>query len=76
MSIDLIISLYTDENGQDRFRVDHPVNGDDIESPALVDVTDQFDLSVITMPNGQLGFCVFKKQPQPELSCLDSPTEF
>jgi len=72
MSIDLIISLYTDQDGQDRFRVDHPVSEEE-----TVEVTDQFDVSVITMPNGQLGFAVFKKQFQPTPSgCLDGPTEF
>ena len=73
MSIDvsLMITLYTDPDGQDRFKVVHPTEDD------MVDVTDQFDMSVITMPDGQLGFAVFKKQFQPTPSgCLDGPTEF
>lgn len=56
MSIDLIITLYTDENGQDRFKVVHPVTEKD-----LVDVTDQFELHTITTPSGEIGFTVFKK---------------
>ncbi len=63
MSIDLIITLYTDQDGNDRFRADHPVeNGDDIASPALVDVTDQFNLTTIAKEDGTVGFCVFKKE--------------
>ena len=66
VSIDLMITLYTDQEGQDRFKVVHPTEDD------MVDVTDQFDMSVITMPNGQLGFCIFKQQ---QLGCLDGPTD-
>lgn len=74
MSIDLILTLFTDADGNDKFRVDYPVNGDDIDSPALVDVTDQFDLTTIAKPDGTIGFCIFKKQPAP-LGCLDGPAQ-
>jgi len=68
MTIDLIITLYTDQDGQDRFKATYPVTEDE-----LVDVTEQFELTTIQKENGEVGFCVFKKQAP--LSCLDGPTD-
>lgn len=70
MSIDLIVTLWTDGDGNDRFMVQHPVTVDE-----LVDVTDQFELVVTATDDGRTGFMVVKKQPQtPEpVHCLDGP---
>lgn len=56
MSVDLIISLYTDKDGQDRFRVDHPISEEE-----TVEVTDQFELTTVEREDGAIGFVVFKK---------------
>ena len=42
MSIDLIVTLYQDQDGNDKFRVDHPVT-----ETELIDVTSQFDLTTV-----------------------------
>lgn len=68
MSIDLIVTLYTDADGNDKFRVDYPETETD-----LVDVTDQFKLTTIEMPTGEIGFCVFKKLQPATLGCHDGP---
>ncbi len=56
MSIDLIITLFTDSDGNDKFKVVFPET-----ETNLIDVTDQFELTTIERPDGAIGFCVFKK---------------
>lgn len=68
MSIDLIVTLYTDANGVDKFKVTYPET-----ETNLVDVTDQFELTTIEMPTGEIGFCVFKKHVSVTLGCHDGP---
>lgn len=56
MSVDLLITLWTDEDGNDRFKVVYPET-----ETNLIDVTAQFELTTIERPDGAIGFCVFKK---------------
>ncbi len=72
MSIDLILTLWADQNGNDRFKVQAPIG----EELVLVDVTEQFELSVVADDQGRMGFAVFRKQAAPmQLSCLDGPVD-
>ncbi len=56
ISIDLVLTMWTDQDGNDRFRVDYPHTETDLE-----DVTSQFELTTIESEDGAIGFCVFKK---------------
>lgn len=57
-SVDLVVTLWTDAEGQDRFKVQYPVTTEE-----LVDVTDQFDMQLVQTDDGRTGFMVVKKEP-------------
>jgi len=61
MSVDLIISLYTDQNGNDRFLVQHPVT-----LTELVDITDQFELAASTTDDGRQAITLIQKNAEPD----------
>lgn len=57
MSVDLIVTLYTDAEGNDRFKVQYPLTVDD-----LLDVTDQFEMVVAQTSDNRTGFMIVKKE--------------
>lgn len=60
MSIDLIVTLFTDDEGQDKFRVTYPLTETD-----LLDVTNQFEMHVTQTDDGRTGFMIVKLKPEP-----------
>ena len=56
MSVDLIITLYKDEDGNDRFKVMVPVMDE------MVDVTDQYEMVATATPEGHVGFGIFRTE--------------
>jgi hypothetical protein len=54
-SVDLIVTLFTDAEGQDRFKVDYPLTATE-----LMDVTDQFDMQLCKTDDGRTGFMIVK----------------
>jgi len=57
MSVDLIVTLYTDAEGNDRFKVQYPLTVDD-----LLDVTDQFEMVVAQTSDNRTGLMIVKKE--------------
>ncbi len=70
LEISLLITLYTDQDGNDKFKAVYPATE---HAEDMIDVTDQFELTTIAKPDGAIGFCVFKKSQPITLGCLDGP---